>query len=154
MTTIVNASLMANSVGIETGDKWVYNDTIVTYTAIFGFTHAGASGNSSTSFAARSFDNVTDAPTDDSGNATWMGVPGNYPVDMIPGTIYGASVDLLLSTRAAIGAQRAMVLLLEMGALSAPSVISSKRKAVRTIPYLVGREERLTDGAGAGKRAE
>jgi hypothetical protein len=91
--TIVNPDHVVNSTGIETSNKWVYNDTIVVGTAIFGFKHAGASGNSRTSFASQSSNNITDAPGSDSGGAPRVGAAGNYSVDKIPGTTYGASMS-------------------------------------------------------------
>jgi hypothetical protein len=90
--TIVNPDRSSNSVGVETGNKWVYDDTTIADTAIFGFPHAGSSTNAETSFSPKSSSNMTDAPVDDSGTTQWMGTPGNYPVKIIPGTAYGASM--------------------------------------------------------------
>jgi hypothetical protein len=91
-STIVNLDHTANSVGIETGNKWVYDDTSVADTAIFGFTHAGSTTNAETAYSPKSSNNVTDAPVGDSGTTQWMGAPGNFPVRIIPGTVYGASM--------------------------------------------------------------
>ncbi len=91
-STIVNLDHTSNSVGIETGNKWVYDDTTVADTAIFGFSHAGSTTNAETAYSPKSSNNVTDAPIGDSGTTQWMGVPGNYPVRIIPGTVYGASM--------------------------------------------------------------
>ncbi|MGH7120213.1 MAG: hypothetical protein ACREFP_14695 [Acetobacteraceae bacterium] len=93
--TIVSLDHFSDSVGIETGNKWVYHNTIVADTAIFGFKHAGASENSGTSFSSESANNATDAPPRDSGDVPWMWLhpPGAYPVRTIPGTTYGASMS-------------------------------------------------------------
>ena len=90
--TIINLERPADSVGIETSNKWVYDNTVVADTAIFGFTHAGAAGNAKTSFSSESSNNVTDAPVGNSGNTNFMGNPGPYPVATIPGTTYGTSM--------------------------------------------------------------
>jgi hypothetical protein len=91
-TTIAGPDRIANSVGIETGNKWVFDDTTVADTAIFGFMHAGSTGNAETSFSARSGNNVTDSPVGDSGMANWVGKTGAFPVKAIPNTTYGASM--------------------------------------------------------------
>lgn len=90
--TIVNAE-GTGDVGIETGNRWVFRDTAVADTAIFGFAHAGAAGNNQTAFDPTSSNNVTDAPSGDSGTTTWMGsTPPNAPIVIIPGTTYGSSL--------------------------------------------------------------
>ena len=90
--TIINAE-GTGDVGIETGNRWVFRDTAVADTAIFGFAHAGAAGNNGTAFDPTSSNNVTDAPSGDSGTTTWMGsTPPNAPVVTIPGTTYGSSL--------------------------------------------------------------
>ena len=76
----------------ETGNQWVYENTIVADTAIFGFAHAGAAANTVTSFSARSANNVTDAPVGDAGRTIPIANgPAVYLINTIPGTIYGAS---------------------------------------------------------------
>ena len=74
-STIVNLDHTSNSVGIETGNKWVYDDTTVADTAIFGFSHAGSTTNAETAYSPKSSNNVTDAPIGDSGTTQWMGAP-------------------------------------------------------------------------------
>ena len=78
-STIVNLDHTSNSVGIETGNKWVYHDTTVADTAIFGFSHAGATTNAKTPYSPKSSNNVTDAPIGDSGNTTVDGRAGKLP---------------------------------------------------------------------------
>ena len=84
-TIALNGDHTSNSVGIETGNKWVYDDTTVADTAIFGFNHAGSTTNAETAYSPKSSNNVTDAPVGDSGTTQWMGAPGNNPVRIIPG---------------------------------------------------------------------
>jgi hypothetical protein len=75
--------------GVEIGNKWVFKDTIVADTAIFGFAHAGAHLETGTPFNSRSSHNVTDAPVGDSGTALWVDGKKTTTVDTIPGTTYG-----------------------------------------------------------------
>lgn len=91
-STLVNPA-GTGDVGVETGNRWVFNDTTVADTAIFGFAHAGA-GNEEpgTGFSPTSANNVTDAPVGDSGLTTWAGTtPPAATVVAIPGTAYGSS---------------------------------------------------------------
>lgn len=83
----------AGDVGVETGNKWVFNNTTVSNSAIFGFAHAGAAGNPETAFSSQSSNNVTDAPSGDSGSTTWMGSKSSALVVDIPNTNYGASAS-------------------------------------------------------------
>ncbi len=85
--TIVNLD-GTGSVGIETGNKWVFHDTTVANTAIFGFAHAGAHNETGTAFNAQCAHNVTDAPMSDSGSAVWINGSTPTTVDVIPGTTY------------------------------------------------------------------
>lgn len=91
-STIINAD-GTGDVAIETGNRWVYRDTVVAGTAIFGFKHAGAAGGDyPPAFDPTSSHNVTDAPVGDSGLAVWAGsLPPGMPVATIPGTTYGSS---------------------------------------------------------------
>ncbi|MGH7117641.1 MAG: hypothetical protein ACREFP_01355, partial [Acetobacteraceae bacterium] len=90
-TTIVHPDRTAGSIGIETFNRWVYPDTVVSNTAIFGFSHAVAHDEAHTSWSERSSHNITDAPSGDSGtggSTAGVGMPAT--VDTLPGTIYGA----------------------------------------------------------------
>lgn len=90
-STIVNPNRTVNSVGITTFSRWVYNDTTVSNTAIFGFAHAAAHVNVGTSWSLQSSNNVTDAPMGDSGRGPWpYGGSATSTVDILPGTVYGA----------------------------------------------------------------
>ena len=79
---------------IESGWNWVFNDPVVSGTAMFGFAHAGAilDSTSKTVFGPSSGHNVSDAPVGDSGMAEWYG-SGHYDayVSTIPGTAYGVT---------------------------------------------------------------
>jgi hypothetical protein len=80
---------------IETGHRWYFNDTVVADTAIFGFAHAGATGDTSggTAFDPTSANNATDAPVRDAGITVWAGnSPPGGPVVAIPGAVYGLSL--------------------------------------------------------------
>jgi hypothetical protein len=89
--TIVNVE-GTGLAGIETGNKWVFDNTTVSNTAVFGFAHAGAVLDKTTGFNAASANNVTDAPVGDSGITEWNGsTPADGTVVVIPGTIYGSS---------------------------------------------------------------
>lgn len=78
---------------IETGARWIFNDTTVADTAIFGFAHAGAFLEAGTAFSPTSANNVTDAPIGDSGVTEWNGsTPADGTVAVIPGTVYGSSL--------------------------------------------------------------
>ena len=95
-STIVNPDQTANSVGIETLHKWVYPDTTVSNTAIFGFTHAAAHDQGVTPWSPQSSNNMTDAPAGNSGTGPWpyvqgYSVPGTT-IDLLPGTTYGVSM--------------------------------------------------------------
>ena len=95
-STVVHLNRTANSVGIETFNKWVYNNSTVSNTAIFGFAHAVAHDESHTSWSHRSSHNITDAPLNDSGTGPRPYGNTNPPsatVDILPGTIYGASME-------------------------------------------------------------
>ena len=72
-STIVTPDHIANSIGIEIGNKWVFNDTTVSNTAIFGFAHAVGHLEEGTSWSPKSSNNMTDAPVGDSGKGPWVG---------------------------------------------------------------------------------
>lgn len=94
-STVVNPDRIANSVGIETFFKWVYDDTTVSNAAIFGFAHAVAHDEAKTSWSPRSSNNITDAPPNDSGTGHSPYSNSAAPaatVDLLPGTTYGASM--------------------------------------------------------------
>lgn len=96
-STIVNPDHIAGSVGIETFNKWVFPNTTVSNTAIFGFTHAVAHDEHNTSWSPQSSHNATDAPSGDAGTGPWpYGKPHNErrvaTVDVLPGTMYGVSM--------------------------------------------------------------
>lgn len=91
-STVVNPNHMAGSVGVETFNKWVYNDTTVSNSAIFGFAHAVAHDEVGTSWSTRSSSNATDVPAGDSGKGPWPYSNDNKQmstVDNLPGTVYG-----------------------------------------------------------------
>lgn len=89
--TIVHSGGEGN-VAVVTWNKWVFDNTVVTDTAMFGFRHAGAGVEKGTSFSTRSTANVTDAPVGDSGRAHWSNGSAIATVSVIPGTQYGSSV--------------------------------------------------------------
>jgi hypothetical protein len=92
-STIVTLDHAANSVGIETGNKWIFNNTTVSNTAIFGFTHAVGHLQAGTAWSPNSSNNMTDAPAGDSGMVPWpYGNPTQTTVDLLPGTSYGVSI--------------------------------------------------------------
>ncbi len=93
-STIVNPGRTPGSVGIETFNRWVYPDTTVSNTAIFGFAHAVGHDEAHTSWSVRSSHNITDAPAGDSGmGPSTSGARMPARVDILPGTIYGAAMD-------------------------------------------------------------
>jgi hypothetical protein len=92
-STVVGPDHIANSVGVETFNRWVYFDTMVSNTAIFGFTHAVSHAEVNTAWSTQSSNNLTDAPKGDAGEGPWpYGSSGTSPVDVLPGTTYGASM--------------------------------------------------------------
>jgi hypothetical protein len=93
-STIVTPDRVTNSVGIVVGNKWVFDDTTVSNTAIFGFSHAVGHLSEGTSWSPKSSNNTTDAPADDSGKAAWAfdSRPGVSTVDHLPGTAYGVPI--------------------------------------------------------------
>jgi hypothetical protein len=92
-STIVNPDHPPNSVGIVVGNNWVFNDSTVSNTAIFGFTHAASHLEVKTSWSPQSSNNMTDAPAGDAGTGPWAyGSPGTSMVDHLPGTTYGVSM--------------------------------------------------------------
>ena len=92
-STIVTPDRATNSVGIVVGNKWVFDDTTVSNTAIFGFSHAVGHLGEGTSWSPKSSNNMTDAPAGDSGKAAWAfdSRPEVSMVDLLPGTTYGVS---------------------------------------------------------------
>ena len=91
-STIVTPDRIASSVGIETFNKWVYDNTTVSNTAIFGFAHAVAHDERDTSWSPQSSHNATDAPSGDAGTGPWpYGDRGAATVDVLPGTMYGVT---------------------------------------------------------------
>jgi hypothetical protein len=92
-STIVNPDHTAHSIGIETYNKWVFDDTTVSSTAIFGFTHTAGHYEVGTSWSPRSSNNMTDTAAGDSGTEPWPYNPSiPSTVDRLPGTIYGVSM--------------------------------------------------------------
>jgi hypothetical protein len=93
-STIVTPDRVTNSVGIVVGNKWVFDDTTVSNTAIFGFSHAVGHLSEGTSWSPKSSNNTTDAPADDSGKAAWAfdSRPGVSTVDHLPGAAYGVPI--------------------------------------------------------------
>ncbi|MGH7069970.1 MAG: hypothetical protein ACREFO_08130 [Acetobacteraceae bacterium] len=92
-STIVAPDRKAGTVGIETFATWVFPDTTVSNTAIFGFAHAAAHEEAHTSWSAQSSHNITDAPVGDSGTAiSAYGASMPATVDRLPGTLYGAAM--------------------------------------------------------------
>jgi hypothetical protein len=93
-STIVTPDRASNSVGIVVGNKWVFDDTTVSNTAIFGFSHAVGHLGEGTSWSPKSSNNMTDAPAGDSGKAAWAfnARPEVSTVDLLPGTAYGVSI--------------------------------------------------------------
>ena len=90
-STIVNADHVPGSVGVKTIAKWVFNDSTVANTAIFGFAHGVAHGKN-TSWSPKSSHNATDAPSDDAGTGPWpYGESKTSIVDVLPGTSYNVS---------------------------------------------------------------
>jgi hypothetical protein len=91
-STIVTPDRIEGSVGIETVNRWVYHDTTVSNTAIFGFAHAVAHDEPNTSWSPQSSHNATDSPSGDAGTGPWpYGDRGTATVDVLPGTMYGVS---------------------------------------------------------------
>jgi hypothetical protein len=92
-STIVDVAHHAGSVGIVTFNKWDYNNTVVSNSAVFGFQHAVAHIEQGTGWSSESSHNVTDAPAGDSGQGFWAGSgdPSSI-VDRLPGTLYDASM--------------------------------------------------------------
>jgi hypothetical protein len=93
-STIVNPDHPPNSVGVTVGNTWIFNDSTVSNTAIFGFTHAASHLQEKTSWSPQSSNNMTDAPAGDAGTGPWAyGTPGTTTVDQLPGTTYGVSMS-------------------------------------------------------------
>ena len=91
-STIVNPDRTAGSVGVETGTKWYFDDSTISNTAIFGFTHAAAHLSAGTSWSSRSSNNVTDATPDGAGTRVdWVDRPSGSTVDRLPNTNYRVS---------------------------------------------------------------
>jgi hypothetical protein len=96
--TVVHPNGTGN-IGVEIGNTWVFNPTLVSDTAFFGFSHVAGhltSDQTGTSWSSASSNNVTDTPRGDSGTAPWAyGSPTDtsVTVDTLPGTIYGASAS-------------------------------------------------------------
>ncbi len=88
-STIVTTDHRTSSVGIAMGNKWVFNDTTVSNTAIFGFSHAAGHNSEGTFWSAQSSHNVTDAQVGDSGKGPWPDRPEGIMIDVLPATIYG-----------------------------------------------------------------
>ena len=91
-STIVTTDHRTSSVGIDTGDKWIFNDTTVSNTAIFGFSHAGGHSSEGTFGSPQSSHNMTDARVGDSGKGAWPDRPDESIIDVLPGTMYGVSI--------------------------------------------------------------
>ena len=91
-STIVTPDHRTNSVGIAVGNKWIFNDTTVSNTAIFGFPHAVGHHSEGTSWSPKSSNNMTDAHAGDSGRAHGQTRPEGITVDVLPGTTYGVPI--------------------------------------------------------------
>ena len=85
-STIVAPDQPANSIAVYTWNVWVYDNTTVFNSALFGFSHAGGFQWAGTGWSTASAGNVTDAPVGDSGSV------GGTTVSIIPGTTYGSSM--------------------------------------------------------------
>jgi hypothetical protein len=93
-STIVTADHTPDSVGIETDFKWFFDNTTVSNTAIFGFTHAAGHYQGNTFWSSQTSNNMTDAPPNDSGTIPWpYGGPRPSTIDVLPGTTYGVTME-------------------------------------------------------------